>query len=168
MATASAIGLSLLTGCGIMTNQAATDIPHDPADGTSARIKQANLFNLVVINDGKATDGQLSGMAINRTPKPVKLTISIGGTDTQVSLGPMQAVRLDGQKNGNNDRTIPAIKVKSLGGKRVGEQMPLKVKAENGGSTETKVPIVLDQYPYGTASPSHATAEPQEGKSEGH
>lgn len=153
-----------LTGCGQVINPYTTELQYDAADGVSATVGDLKAVNLLIVNDDKTHKGALEGLVYNKANEDRQLTLSVAGTDTQVTVPAGQSVRLDGKANGNGSAKVSPVEVASIGDSKPGDQIDMTLKATPGGSTQVAVPVLLNQYPYGSASVKHAEdVEPKEG-----
>lgn len=161
---AAAAGAVSLTGCGQLINPYTTELHYDAADGVSAHVGDLSVQDALIINDGKGGEGKMSGLVYNSGSQDRQLTISVNGSDAQVTVPAGNSVRLDGKANGNGSKTVDAVSISSLGDAKVGNQIPVSFTTSPGGSSRVSVPVVLDQPPYGNAKEEHAEdVEPQEG-----
>lgn len=156
-----------LTGCGQLINPYTTELQYDPADGVSARVGDLQASDLLIVNDGEGSEGKLNGLVYNSGSSDSQLTITVNGTDTQVTIPAGTSVRLDGKKNGNGDKTVSPVTISSLGDAKVGDQIRATLKTSPGGSTQVSIPVLLDQYPYGDAKVEHPEAETSGNESHG-
>lgn len=167
---AAVTAAATLTGCGQLTNPYTTELYYDAADGVSANLGDLEATDMLVVSDEKGSSGKLSGLVYNSGSSDSQLTISIGGSQQQVTIPAGESVRLDGKSNGNDGATVPAVSVPSLDGAKVGEQLQATLKTNQGGSTQLAIPVLLDQPPYGSAKVEHAegNANDSADKSSGH
>ena len=134
-----------LTGCGQVINPYTTELQYDPADGVSATVGDLKAVNLLIVNDDKTHKGALEGLVYNKANEDRQLTLSVAGTDTQVTVPAGQSVRLDGKANGNGSAKVSPVEVASIGDSKPGDQIDMTLKATPGGSTQVAVPVVLDR-----------------------
>lgn len=156
---AAVTAAATLTGCGQLSNPYTTELHYDAADGVSASLGDLEAADLLIVNDGKSSSGKLSGLVYNSGNNDSQLTISVGGSQQQVTIPAGKSVRLDGKTNGNDNATVPAVTLSSLDGAKVGDQVQATLKTNAGGSTQVDIPVLLDQPPYGDAKVSHPEAD---------
>lgn len=147
----------MLTGCGQMNNPFTTELQYDAADGVGKTLGSLSAQNLLIVNDGKSKSGQMEGLVYNSGSEDATLTITVNGQNVDVKIPAGKSVRLDGKANGNGDAKTSAVNVSNIGDAKVGDQIAVTLKTPQGGSTEAEVPVLLDQEPYGTAEPEHAS-----------
>jgi hypothetical protein len=159
-AATAAIGL---TGCAELSLQATT-LEYDPADGVSAKVGSVALQDVMLIAPERAGGkAQLSGMAENPTGAPIEVTVGTTSSGGQKFTVPARGVvRLDGKASGDSTERIAPVEVSNIKNK-VGESAKLAFTSPAAGQVQVSVPILLDQYPYGTETVDHPTAEGGEG-----
>lgn len=167
-ATVAAGGVAtVLSGC-FYLNPPETDNAYNPADGAISKVGDVELTNVLVVAAKKGEEGKLEGLATNRGKSAAKLTITpTGGSPTEVTVPAGTSVRLDGQEMGSDSKTVDAVTIDNVP-VEPGSRMQIEFSASGAGKTPVSIPVLLDQYPYGSASPEHATAEAQEGAEGGH
>lgn len=151
------------------TSEQATFLSYDPADGVSADVGPVNLQDVLLVSAGKGQPARMHGMANNSSAAPVQLQISTGqGSPVTVTVPAGQAVRLDGQTSGDSTATAGPVNFPSYPG-QPGDTLPLQFSSSGTGQVTVNAPILLNQYPYGTASVTHPTgASPTDGSGGGH
>jgi len=135
---------------------AQTTKSYEAADGTNQTLGDVQLQNLLIVTSAKGQQGQLEGLAVNNGQSPVKLTVKAGSTSTNLTIPPATAVRLDGKRSGDDTATVSPVKVASVAA-APGSYQKVSFTTKAAGTTSFQVPIMLDQYPYGTASEAHPT-----------
>ena len=138
---------------------AQTTKSYDAADGTNQTLGDVQLQNLLIVTSAKGEKGQLEGLAVNNGQSPVKLTVKAGSTSTNLTIPAATAVRLDGKKSGDDKATTSPVTVASVAA-APGSFQKISFSTKSHGTTTVQVPILLDQYPYGSASPEHPTYTP--------
>ena len=162
-AGAAALTATALSGC-IYLSPAQTDVAYQPADGAIANVGDVSLDNVLVVATGKGARGEVHGMVTNHGDKPVTVKLKpAGGEQSSFQVPAQTAVRLDGQKSGDSTTTVPAVTIPRTQA-APGERTSIQFATGSAGSIEVAVPVLLDQPPYGTASPS---AESSAAESEG-
>lgn len=150
-------GAAALTGCASQSQQT-TDLAYDASDGVSGSTGDVDLTNVLLVTEGTGTTAHLDGMVENTSDRNVSLTVSSSGATTRkVTLPPGQTVRLDGKSDGNTTSRIPAVRLDGVKGSP-GDTVNVQFTASPGRASTLQVPLLLDQYPYGSASEPHATA----------
>lgn len=156
-AAATAAAALVLGGCAA-TSQQATLLHYDPADGVSADVGPINLQDVLLVSAGEGQAARMHGLALNASNQSVQLQISTGqGSPVSVTLPANQAVRLDGQPSGDSTATSGPVAFAQYPG-RPGDTLPLQFSTSGAGQVTVNTPILLNQYPYGTASVQHPTA----------
>ena len=135
---------------------AQTTKSYDAADGVNKTIGTVQLQNLLIVTSGKGQPGALQGLAVNNGQSTVKLTVKAGSSSASVTIPAATAVRLDGKKSGVDKATVSPVSVGSVAA-RPGANETVSFSTQAGGTTDIQVPVLLDQYPYGSASPEHPT-----------
>ncbi len=141
----------MLSGC-MYLSPAQTTKSYDPADGTQRTIGSLQFSDLLVVTTEKGAPGRVHGMVTNDSSSSIKLTV---GKQT-VTIPGQTAVRLDGKRSGNNNKTIPAVKLSKVP-VHPGKRMSLTFTTPKEGANTLRVPVQLDQGYYGNASPTHPT-----------
>lgn len=166
--TATVASALILSGCAGLSQQA-TFLEYDAADGVSAEVGSVQLSDVLAVSTGQGGPVRLLGVAYNPGSSPVQLTVSANGQGggPRVTVPPRATVRFDGQQTGNGTATISPV---SLSGVTAapGRTTPVTFTSGSAGTVSVSVPVLLNQYPYGTASVTHApaatpTAESPEG-----
>ena len=151
-----AITATMLSGC-MYLSPAQTTKSYDPADGTIATVGSLQLSDVLVVTSGKGAPGKLHGMVTNNGSSNVKLTIAAtGGKSQSVTVPADTAVRLDGKTSGNSTTKVKPVTVAKVS-TVPGKQMTITFATAKAGATPVKVPVLLDQGYYGSASPAHPT-----------
>lgn len=152
-----------LTGCAELSEQATT-LEYDPADGVSAKVGSVGLSDVLLVTTEDSTGkAKLAGLATNQTGRDVEITVGAGAEGGKKFTVPARsAVRLDGKKNGDSDATIKPVTLDDVKDK-AGETTTLAFTSAASGQVQVTVPLLLNQYPYGTASVTHPTGEAGEG-----
>ncbi|NHN55522.1 hypothetical protein G9U51_06975 [Calidifontibacter sp. DB0510] len=160
----AAVAATGLSGCMYFSPQQTTK-PYIPADGNIASVGPVQLTNVLVVTSGKGADGKLQGLATNTSNKPVQLKVQPqGGAATTLTVPAMTSVRLDGKTNGNDTATVPAVSVAKVP-VVPGKEMTITFTITSSGSSNpVGVPVLLDQPPYGTATPSGQSSSAEGGK----
>lgn len=138
---------------------AQTTKSYDAADGTNQTLGDVQLQNLLVVTSAKGQQGQLEGLAVNNGQSSVKLTIKAGSASTKLTIPPATAVRLDGKRSGDDTATVSPVTVASVAAAPGGYEK-ISFSTPANGTTDVQVPVLLDQYPYGTASEAHPSYTP--------
>lgn len=138
---------------------AQTTHSYEAADGTSATIGSVQLENVLIVTGAKGDPGQMHGVAVNNGQSPIKLTVTAGKQATTITVPASTAVRLDGKKTADSKATVSPISVTSVAA-QPGSSQKVIFSTSKSGSTDIQVPVLLDQYPYGSASPDHPTYTP--------
>lgn len=138
---------------------AQTTKSYDAADGTNKTIGSLQLQNLLIVTSAKGDKGKLQGVAVNNGQSPMKLIVTTGKSNTTVTIPAETAVRLDGKRSADSKATVSPVSVPSVAA-RPGSSQKVTFVTKATGATEVQVPVLLDQYPYGTASPDHGTYTP--------
>lgn len=150
---------SVLSGC-MYLSPAQTTVSYDPADGTSATIGSIQLQDVAIVSSAKGASGSMIGMATNNSTSAVQLTVTpTGGAAETVTIPGSTAVRLDGQTSGDSSQTVGPVEVAKVTA-IPGGVMAVSFQTAGGGQNTVQVPVLLDQPPYGSASPSHPTYTP--------
>ncbi len=133
------------------------------SDGTTAKVGDVQLQNVLIVTSDKGQPGTLSGLAVNNAESQVKLTIATpGAAKREITIPGSTAVRLDGKPNGADPATVsPAVSISSVAS-QPGLAQQVVFSTPNAGATQVQVPILLNQPPYGSADPSHPTFTPPE------
>lgn len=151
----AAIGL---TGCAELSEQATT-LEYDPADGVSAEVGSVELQDVLIVSGEGEGSGKLAGLANNPSARAVEITVGTSARGGQKFTVPARSVvRLDGKPNGDSPDRIKAVELSDLENKP-GESATLAFTTPSAGQVQVSVPILLDQYPYGTQTVEHPTAE---------
>lgn len=162
--TAAAAAM-LLSGCAELSQQT-TQLQYDAADGISADVGALNLQDVLLVSPAAGSTASLSGLATNPTSQQVQLSIAgDSGSTATVTIPAGQSIRLDGKTSGDSTATVNPVRLQVKGAP--GDTTTLKFTPAGGSAVDVEAPILLNQPPYGTASPSHATAEAPEGAEEG-
>ena len=138
---------------------AQTTKSYEAADGTSATMGSLQLQNVLIVTGAKGEAGQLQGMAVNNGQAPIKLTVTAGKQTTTITVPAATAVRLDGKQTAADSATVPPVSVPSVAA-QPGSSQKVTFTTVKSGATDIQVPVMLDQYPYGSASPDHPTFTP--------
>ena len=130
---------------------------YNPTAGISAIIGSVQLQNVLIISSAKGAPGQMHGMATNNSDSSLVLTVTTGDETTRkVTIPASTAVRLDGQANGNDPTTVAPLDVPQVT-QAPGSQVQVIFSTPNSGLSQVEVPVLLNQGPYGSASPQHPT-----------
>lgn len=135
---------------------AQTTHSYEAADGTSATMGSLQLQNVLIVTGAKGETGKMQGVAVNNGQSPIKLTVTTGKKATTVTVPAATAVRLDGKKTADDKATVSPVSVPSVAARPGGSQK-VTFSTSKSGATDIQVPVLLDQYPYGSASPDHPT-----------
>ncbi|GAB3490805.1 hypothetical protein [Flexivirga lutea] len=154
-AVALAATATALSGC-MYLSPAQTTKSYEAADGTDQTIGSLQLQNLLIVASAKGAPGALQGLAVNNAQSPIKLTVTTGDTSTSITVPAATAVRLDGKRTAADKATVSPVTVPSVAA-RPGKAQKVTFTTQKTGSTVVEVPVLLNQGPYGTASPSHDT-----------
>lgn len=160
---AAVVAAAGLTGCATMSQQT-TELIYDAADGISGNVGQLHLSDVHMVTTADEGPAKMGGMATNKSNGAVQLTISAQGAGSKTVTVPAgQSVRLNGEKSGDSPATVPAVVFTGLK-QKPGDTVNVAYSTGSGGTTTLPVPLLLDQYPYGTATLPHPTAPtPSEG-----
>lgn len=167
------IAAAALTGCQ-WTSTIQTDQAYEPADGTSVRVGGLEVNNVIVVSEGKGAPGNVTGLAINNTARPLEVRVRVANAGGEE--GPAIAVPAGGtaalSAPGGQAVTIPSVS------EIAGSHIALTISSSEG-QTSVSAPILppVDFYaPYapgagtgtagatvtegtdGTASPTEPTA----------
>lgn len=153
-----AAAATALSGCSYLS-PAQTTHSYAAADGTSATMGPLQLENLLIVTAAKGDVGEMHGLAVNNGQSPMKLTVTAGEQPTTITIPAATAVRLDGKKTADSTATVSPVSVPSVA-VRPGVSQKVTFSTAKSGSTEVQVPVLLNQYPYGSASPPHPTYSP--------
>lgn len=154
-ALALAATATTLSGC-MYLSPAQTTKSYEAADGTDQTIGNVQLENVLIVTSAKGQPGQLQGLAVNNGQSPVKLTVQAGQSTTSLTIPGATAVRLDGKSSGVSNKTVSPVTVASVAAEP-GSYQQVSFTTTAGGTTQLQVPVMLDQFPYGSASPDHPT-----------
>lgn len=135
---------------------AQTTKSYEAADGTSATMGPLQLENVLIVTGAKGDTGAMHGVAVNNGQSPIKLTVTANQQSTTITVPAATAVRLDGQKTADDKATVSPVSVQSVA-VRPGASQKITFSTSKTGATDLQVPVLLDQYPYGSASPAHPT-----------
>lgn len=135
---------------------AQTTKSYDAADGTNTTIGALQLQNVLIVTSAKGETGKLQGIAANNGESAMKLVISTGKKNTTLTIPAETAVRLDGKRSADTKSTVSPVSVPSVAA-APGESQKVIFSTKASGATQVQVPVMLDQYPYGKASPEHGT-----------
>ncbi|NNG37833.1 hypothetical protein HJ588_00900 [Flexivirga sp. ID2601S] len=155
-----ATAATTLSGCMYLSPDQTTK-SYIASDGTTAKVGDVQLQNVLIVTSDKGQPGTLSGLAVNNSQAPVKLTISSpGAAKREITIAGSTAVRLDGKPNGDDKAAVsPAVSISSVAS-QPGLAQQVVFSTPGSGPTQVQVPIMLDQPPYGSAEPSHPTFTP--------
>ncbi|WP_168582333.1 hypothetical protein [Gephyromycinifex aptenodytis] len=129
---------------------------YEPADGTSTKVGDVQVNNILVVADKKGADGTLVGLGVNSAAQPVEVSFQIGdgtsGSPVTMSIPAGEAKQIS-EADGGQRTTLPAIPVEP------GSLIELTVSTAGAGSSIVRVPVVPPKgyysgYVGGSASPS--------------
>ena len=135
---------------------AQTTKSYEAADGTNTTMGSVQLQNVLIVTGAKGEPGKLQGLVVNNGQAAVKVVITAGSKSSTVSVPGASAVRLDGKASGDSTATQSPVTIPSVAA-APGGYTKLTFTTKSSGSTTVQVPVQLDQYPYGSASPEHPT-----------
>ncbi len=138
---------------------AQTTKSYDAADGVSATVGSLQLQNILIVASQKGAKGQMQGVAVNNGQSAIKLVVTTGKQNTTVTVPAETAIRLDGKPSADTTSTVSPVSVSSVAA-RPGKSQKVTFTTQKSGATDVQVPVLLDQYPYGSASPEHGTYTP--------
>ncbi|MFC6703944.1 hypothetical protein [Flexivirga alba] len=153
-----AAAATTLSGC-MYLSPAQTTKSYEAADGTSATMGSLQLQNVLIVTGAKGDVGQMQGLAVNNGQSPIKLTVTAGKQTTTITVPAATAVRLDGKQTADDKATVSPVSVPSVAA-QPGSSQKVTFSTVKSGATDIQVPVLLDQYPYGSASPDHPTFTP--------
>ncbi|MDF8265541.1 hypothetical protein [Luteipulveratus flavus] len=155
LAGVGALGAAvLLSSCQSLSEQT-TDLKYDAGDGVSATVGALQLSNVLLVTTGKGKPGEMHGMVTNNGSTAAQLQVTpAGSTPATISVPPLTAVRLDGQASGDAAAGGSGVKVPSVSADP-GRMVQVTFSTGRSGSSAVQVPVLLDQYPYGTATLTH-------------
>ncbi|MBD2757957.1 hypothetical protein IEE94_00305 [Yimella sp. cx-573] len=155
------VASTALSGCFYLSDPT-TDMQYVPSDGNIATVGPLQVSNVLVVTSAKGAKGDLQGLVTNTSESAQELTVTPqGGAAVKVQVPALQSVRLDGKTNGNDKATISPVSFQATSA-APGEQLQVAFSAKDGEGKQVAVPVVLDQYPYGSASPSHPDSRADE------
>lgn len=157
-ALALAATATSLSGC-MYLSPAQTTKSYEAADGTDQTIGNVQLQNLLIVTSAKGQKGALQGLAVNNGQSPVKLTVTAGKSTATLTIPGATAVRLDGKSTGDDSAKTSPVDIASVAA-QPGASQKVSFTTTTGGTAVVQVPVLLDQYPYGSASPEHPTYTP--------
>lgn len=163
---ALATAATALSGCMYLSPDQTTK-SYLAADGVDVTVGSLQVQNALIVTTGKGAAGHMQGLAVNNGDTAINLTVSGVGSTRQITIPASTAVRLDGKANGDSTNTIsPAVSVSAVASDP-GLSQKVTFSTTAAGQKSIQVPIVLDQYPYGTASDAHPTYSPPAGATSG-
>ncbi|RNI23807.1 hypothetical protein EFY87_05890 [Flexivirga caeni] len=154
-ALALAATATTLSGC-MYLSPAQTTKSYEAADGTDQTIGDVQLQNLLIVTSAKGQPGALQGLAVNNGQSPVTLTVKAGQSTASLTIPAATAVRLDGKPSGDSTDTVSPVSIASVA-VVPGSYQSVSFTTSSAGTTAVQVPVMIDQYPYGTATESHPT-----------
>lgn len=158
--TATVASALILSGCAGLSQQA-TFLEYDAADGVSAQVGSVQLTDVLLVSSGQGGAARLLGTAYNPGSTPVQIAVAPAGASSpsniNVTVPPGNTVRFDGQPSGNNTATAAPVSLPSITA-APGRTTPVTFTSSSAGTVSVSVPVLLNQYPYGTASVTHAPA----------
>lgn len=159
VATAGIIGaVVLLSGCSELS-PLTTNLHYDAADGVSGTVGTLQLSDVLIVAPAQNKAGMMHGMVTNNGDAPVTMSMNADGTKiSPVTVPAMASVRLDGQANGNGTATASPVEVPKVSA-APGKNVTVTFGSSSVGNIPLNVPVLLDQYPYGSASPTHTPDE---------
>lgn len=138
----------VLAGCQ-WSSTIQTDRAYEPADGTSARIGEVQLSNVLIVAAKKGGPGTLIGRGVNYAQQPVELTFAIGGeAPTKVSIPAGGALQLSDLAAGPK-RLLPVVPVSP------GDLVDLHITSAGGGDRDLRVPVLAPYPPYEKLAPTN-------------
>lgn len=138
---------------------AQTTKSYEASDGTNTTMGSLELQNVLIVAGAKGDTGSMHGVAVNNGQSAIKLTVTAGKQATTITVPAETAVRLDGQQTPDSKSTVSPVSVPSVAA-APGNSQKVTFTTSQTGATDVQVPILLDQYPYGSASPDHPTFTP--------
>lgn len=144
-----------LSGC-MYLSPAQTTKSYEAADGTNTTIGSLQLQNVLIVTSAKGKPGELQGVAVNNGQSAITLIVTTGKKNTSLKIPAETAVRLDGKRSADSKTTVSPVSVPSVAA-QPGSSQKVTFTTKASGATDVQVPVMLDQYPYGSASPEHDT-----------
>lgn len=138
---------------------AQTTKSYEASDGTNTTIGALQLQNVLIVAGAKGDAGSMRGLAVNNGDSAIKLTVTTGKKNATLTVPAQTAVRLDGKHTADDKATVSPVTVPSVSA-RPGTSQKVTFTTATSGATDVQVPVLLDQYPYGSASPDHGTYTP--------
>lgn len=148
----------LLSSCQSLSPQT-TELQYDAADGTSTSLGSLKITDLAIVSPAAGQTGKVQGMVTNSSAGAINLTIHGGSGTSSVTVPALTAVRLDGQEAGGSPATVKAVVLTGLK-EGPGKTSTVSFETPGAGKVPVEVPVLLDQYPYGDATVTHAPASP--------
>lgn len=149
-----AITATMLSGC-FYLSPAQTDVSYNPADGAIAKLGDLDFNNVLIVSSGKGAQGAVQGLVVNNGDTTANVKVKPdGGSEETIDVPAHTAVRLDGKTSGDDKATVNAITIQSTP-VAPGRRTTIQFSTAGGGTVPVSVPVLLDQRPYGSASPSH-------------
>jgi hypothetical protein len=138
---------------------AQTTKSYEASDGVNTTMGSLQLQNVLIVTGAKGEAGAMRGMAVNNGQSAIKVAVTTGKKTTTITVPAETAVRLDGKRTPDSKATVSPVSVPSVA-VQPGDSQKVTFSTSKSGANDVQVPVLLDQYPYGSASPEHPTFTP--------
>lgn len=148
------VAAAALTGCQ-WTSVIQTDQGYEPADGTTVRVGDLEVANVVVVSAGKGAPGNVTGLAINHSAQPLQVQVRAADNAGQAG-GPAVAVPAGGTAQlttpGGQAVTLPSVEPMA------GSHITLTI-ASAEGQTAVDAPVLPPEQYYAPYAPQGGAGE---------